>query len=73
MSLLTDLTDATRPKTCPLCAYIHALPDGATRSALAKASAGTIGIQRLSKIMQKNQTGIGRRTIERHRSEGHQP
>jgi hypothetical protein len=76
VSLLEDLRQAevetARAQPCPLCEYIGTL-DGVVKSALRDAAAGTIGIKKLESIMQAHETGIGRRTIIRHRQETHQP
>lgn len=79
MTLYDDLQQAEREtageraRTCPLCEYIQSLDPGPTQIALMSAAAGTIGIRKLEAIMQKHETGVGRRTITRHRKEGHTP
>lgn len=77
MSLLEDLqrgeVESARALPCPLCEYIRATEDEVTREALASAAAGSIGIQKLTAILFKHGTGIGRRTVERHRNERHEP
>lgn len=75
MSLLDDLRQAEAESKgdlpCPLCEYIEGTADDTTRSALRAAAAGTMGLRKLEAIMQKYETGIGRRTIARHRTERH--
>lgn len=74
MSLMDDLDQAERAarreRPCPLCDYIKSL-NSPEREAMTAAAAGTIGVNTLTRIMRKHQTGIGRRTIEAHRKEGH--
>lgn len=72
MSLLEDLKAALPGPSCTLCAYIND-QDGELKEALTSAAAGTIGRDKLVAILKRNGTGIGRRTLERHRREGHQP
>lgn len=84
MTLLDDLRDATRraqnERDCPLCEAILEVEDEPTQEALAVASAGIIGRERLAAIFTANkvvdpETGrpIGRRTIRTHRAEEHKP
>jgi len=80
MSLLEDLREAegalTRAgltDTCLLCEYIRATEDEETREALTACAAGTIGRDKLAAILKRQATGIGKRTIIRHREEGHTP
>lgn len=76
MSLLEDLergaAETAKVLPCPLCEYINT-QDGATREALVAASAGTIGVRKLTAILQQHETGVGQRTIVRHRREEHTP
>lgn len=76
MSLLEDLqrgeAEASGELPCTLCEYINTL-SGEPREALLAASGGTIGIRKLTAIMQRHDTGVGQRTIARHRSERHTP
>lgn len=75
MSLLDDINQAEAEtsigKGCPLCEYIASVPDAETQEALRGAAAGTIGRDKLIAILAKHETGIGRRTVERHRTERH--
>lgn len=77
MSLLDDLmqgrAETARALPCPLCEYIRAQEDEDTRRALEGAAAGTIGLKKLAAILRQHDTGIGRRTLERHRREEHKP
>jgi hypothetical protein len=52
---------------------VGATEDEETREYLIAAFAGSIGINKLAAIMQRNETGVGHRTITRHRKEGHNP
>lgn len=72
MSLLSDLDAAKAPPTCPLCDLIKD-SDHYTAAALRDAAGGTMGVRKLSLILARNDTGIGRRTVERHRREAHTP
>lgn len=75
MSLLDDINEAEAEtsigKGCPLCEYIESIEEPETQEALRGAAAGTIGRDKLVAILAKHGTGIGRRTVERHRTEGH--
>ena len=77
MTLLDDLNEASgvtsKVPRCPLCDFINAQEDPDTRAALVGAAAGTIGVQKLARIMRDHASGVGRRTIERHRTEEHTP
>ena len=77
MSLLDDLRRAQRETDgeapCGLCEYIRAILDEETRVAMSAAAGGSIGIRKLEGILQAHETGIGRRTIVRHRNERHEP
>lgn len=77
MSLLDDLnaekSAAVKGPPCALCDLIRAEPDIHTRAALTDAAAGSLGVRALTRVLQKNQTGIGMRTVRRHRSEEHTP
>lgn len=78
MSLLEDLkaarVESNHGRVCPLCEYIATIDDDETREALIEASApGNIGRDKLVAVLAKNKTGIGHRTIRRHRQEGHTP
>jgi hypothetical protein len=74
MSLLDDLNEGERAnryvRTCQACDAIQAAPDDA-RDALIRALAGTIGEEKLAKILNKNGFKVGRRAIARHRREEH--
>ncbi len=76
MTLLDDIKAGEAvtagERECPLCTYIEGVVDHATADALTRAAAGTMGIKRLAAVLAKHETGIGRRTITRHRDEGHQ-
>lgn len=75
MSLLEDLIAGKRKtdriQDCSLCEYIAEVPDANTKQALSEAAAGKIGLNKLAEILRVHQTGVGRRTIERHRREEH--
>lgn len=75
--LLEDLTEAAQAaageKPCRLCDYIQATEHEATREALVSAAAGSIGINKLASILHRREIGIGRRTIQKHRNERHEP
>jgi hypothetical protein len=77
MSLLEDIDQAVieteRKQDCPLCVYIRDQDDIYVKDALARAAAGRIGRDKLVAILQKLETGIGKRTVTRHRQEGHTP
>lgn len=74
MSILDDIQAAENPvDPCKLCAYIRAVDDDATREALIRAGAGSIGYRKLLRIMEKHEAGVSERQIRRHRSEGHKP
>ena len=77
MSLLDDLREGERETRgegpCPACELVAATEDEETREYLIAAFAGSIGINKLAAIMQRNETGVGHRTITRHRKEGHNP
>lgn len=74
--LLADLVAAERAAQgstpCTLCEYINT-QTGVTRDALIAAAAGSIGERKLVSVLKKHETGIGRRTISRHREEEHKP
>ena len=73
--LLADLErgelEANIDGTCPLCAFIAKQEDSDTKEVLTRAAAGTIGRDKLAAILKAHGTGIGQRTIRRHRSERH--
>lgn len=75
-AMTQDIWDAERKergaRACPLCEYIAATEEP-LRSTLQAAAAGTLSSEAFVRIMQKHETGIGRRTLARHRQEGHQP
>ncbi len=75
--LLADLQDAAHEREkrvgCPLCILIRDTADATTKQALTEAAAGTIGRDKLAKILRDNDTGVGGRTIDRHRREEHTP
>lgn len=78
MTLLTDLEAAEGnsrvggpPPICPACQFLEEVDDPATKQALERALAGTIGIKTLVPIIQAYGATFARRTIERHRREGH--
>lgn len=73
MSLLDDLKGAMPGPPCTLCAYIQSIEDEETKIALRDAAEGMIGRDTLAKILRAHGTGIGSRTIVRHRQEGHTP
>jgi hypothetical protein len=77
MTLLDDIEQAeettTIGKGCGLCEYILAQEDKETQARLRSAAGGTIGRDKMIAILKKHDTGIGRRTVERHREEGHTP
>jgi len=79
MSLLDDLktakaeTDGDVRRQCQLCLFVQAEQDDETKQWLASAAAGSIGRDKFVAILQKHNTGIGKRTVARHRQEGHQP
>ena len=77
MALLDDLNDALDERAkfdgCTLCILIRKQADGTTKQALTEAAAGTIGRDKLLAILRKHNTGIGNRTVERHRREEHTP
>lgn len=77
MSLLDDLKDAHSKsplnRSCPLCELIQTTEDDETREFLLRAAAGSIGRDSLCAVLRKNKTGIGHRTVERHRNERHEP
>lgn len=80
MSLLDDLTRAEhetktggRWMSCSLCDLIRATEDEDTREALKAAAAGKIGIRKLYGVLHANGTGVGQKTIVRHRREEHAP
>lgn len=76
MSLLEQITEAEKvselTRGCPMCIYIRE-QEGEIREALTRAAAGTIGITKLAEILRAHDTGIGNRTIARHREEEHTP
>ena len=75
--LRADLEDAlrrsTKIRTCSLCDFIRSVEDETTRRALTSAAAGTLGRDSLVNLLRKHGTGLGNRTVERHRNEGHTP
>jgi hypothetical protein len=75
-ALLDELVQAKREaageRDCPACDAILSTT-GITREALREALAGTIGVNKLPKILSRHGYTVGRRTIERHRREDHQP
>lgn len=77
MTMLEDLADAKRrstiDRTCPLCELIQTTEDDETREELKAAAAGKIGRDTLVALLQKWETGIGKRTVIRHREEEHKP
>lgn len=76
-SLLDDLAKARRETDinagCPLCSYIRETEDEPTKRLLTEAAAGSIGRDKLVAILRAHETGMGRRTVERHRREEHTP
>jgi hypothetical protein len=76
MSMLEDIWDEERKergeRECPLCRLIKDTEEP-LKSTLHAAAAGTLSKEAFVRIMQKHETGVGRRTVERHRQEGHQP
>lgn len=72
MSLLKDLQAAVAEPECPLCELING-SDPETKAALLAAAGGSMGVNKLAGILRVNDTGIGRRTVERHRREKHDP
>lgn len=73
MNLLDDLRAAMPGPDCTLCAFIQSIEDEETKQALNVAAEGMIGRDTLAKILRSHGTGIGSRTIVRHRQEGHKP
>lgn len=84
MSLLEDLVVAQKKaageRECPMCLAIEEVPAGVLRDMLADAAAGTIGYNTLVEVLRKNEIrdprngqAIGRRTLEGHRNERHEP
>jgi hypothetical protein len=77
MSLLDELRQAehvsAKRRGCPLCIYINTIEDQATKQALIDAAAGTIGTTKLAMILASHNTGVGNRSIRRHRDEEHTP
>jgi hypothetical protein len=77
MSLLEDLREADRARNlqhtglCPLCEYLKTIEDPETKQELIEAAAGKIGRDKLAAILRKYNTGVGQKTIRRHRTEGH--
>ena len=75
MSLLDDLKAAERASAltagCPMCIYINEVEDPETKEVLTRSAAGTIGINVLVQVLKGS--GIGNRTIKRHRDEEHTP
>jgi len=75
MSLLDDLkaaqAETNGDKPCPLCLLIDSEQDEETKQWLTGAAAGNIGRDKLVAVLAKHQTGIGKRTVTRHRQEGH--
>lgn len=75
MSLIEDLAKAEDENTvrrpCQMCSAIDAEPDDVTRVALIRAAAGSIGRDKLVLILRQHGLTVGRRAIERHRTEGH--
>jgi hypothetical protein len=75
MSLIEDLNKAEQENTvmrpCQMCAAIEGVSDDVTRVALTRAAAGTIGRDKLVRILRQNGLPASRRAIERHRTEGH--
>jgi hypothetical protein len=72
MTLLDDLRGATEGPQCPLCVLIRDTEDEETREELSAAAAGTMGTRKLAEILRQHHTGIGRRTVIRHRNERHE-
>lgn len=75
MTLVEDLAQAehenTQARDCLMCSTIEGLSDDVTRVALTRAAAGTIGRDKLVRILRQNGLPASRRAIERHRTEGH--
>lgn len=74
-SLLADLAAGERASTfgerpCTACEAIEGAADD-VREALERALAGTIGEEKLARILSKNGLDVGRRAIARHRKERH--
>lgn len=76
MSMLDDIrSEESRERgvrECPLCQLIRDTEEP-LKSSLQAAAAGTLSKEAFVRIMQKHQTGIGRRTVAHHREEGHRP
>lgn len=76
MGLLEDLDAAQaapgRDYGCSACDALAALDDDREREALRRALAGTLSVRRLLAISRKNNLGIGRAGIIKHRNEAHQ-
>jgi hypothetical protein len=76
VSLLDDLkageAAAAGARPCPLCDLIRS-STGELEAALRATAGGTMGTAKLASILRANETGIGRRTVIRHRSEEHTP
>lgn len=72
--LLDDLAAAERANcfsaSCQACAALAEAPEE-VRPALESALGGTIGNEKLSKILRRHGYTVGRRAIIRHRTEGH--
>lgn len=77
VSLLDDLMAETEARTirdgCSMCIFIRRETDETTRSALTDAAAGSIGRDKLLAIFKSHGIPVSRRTLQRHRQEGHQP
>lgn len=73
--LISDLSAARRLAVdglpCAACEHLATLAAGPERDALRDALAGTIGVNKLAAILRAHDIPVGRRSIERHRKEGH--
>lgn len=77
MQLLTELLIAEQNggqkydprKGCGACAVLADIDDENTKAALERALAGTIGTERLSKILADHGYDVSRRQIKNHRAE----
>ena len=77
MSLLTDIEDEERKAAigqageCALCILIAEQTTEKAMNLMRDAASGKLSLRALTRVLAKNNTGIGRRTVERHRREGH--
>ena len=70
--LITEEFRSKDPHPCPLCDLIRN-SDIHTGARLRDAASGTLSERALVRVLTKNKTGIGRRTVARHRAEEHTP